>query len=73
MVRRRLEMNLRKIIDTIKERVRYLSVPSELNMKLIEDDMQTGKVIFQGLLDQLKKAPVLPDPCGRCDKSGFRA
>ena len=40
-----------------KERVRYLSVPSELSMKMIEDDMQTGKIIFQGLLDQLKKAP----------------
>lgn len=40
-----------------KERVRYLSVPSELSMKMIEDDMQTGKIIFQSLLDQLKKAP----------------
>lgn len=40
-----------------KELVRYLSVPCELSMKMIEDDMQTGKIIFQGLLDQLKKMP----------------
>lgn len=40
-----------------KERVRYLSVPSELSMKMIEDDMKVGKVIFQNLQDQLRKAP----------------
>lgn len=39
-----------------KERVRYLSVPSELSMKMIEDDMKVGKVIFQNLQDQLRKA-----------------
>lgn len=32
-----------------KERVRYMSVPSELSMKMIEDDMKAGKVIFQNL------------------------
>lgn len=40
-----------------KERVRYLSVSPELSMKMIEDDMQTGRIIFQGLYDQLKKMP----------------
>ena len=38
-----------------KERVRYLSIPSDLSMKMIEDDLKTGEVIFQGLHEQMKK------------------
>lgn len=40
-----------------KEQVRYLSIPPALSVKMIEDDMQTAKIIFQELHDQLKKAP----------------
>ena len=40
---------------TRKEQVRYLSIPSGLTMKMIEDDMKTGEVIFQGLREQLEK------------------
>ncbi len=40
-----------------KEKVRYLSIPSGLSMKMIHEDMKTGEVIFQGLCEQLKKLP----------------
>ena len=38
-----------------KEWVRYLAVPSDLSMKMIDNDMKTGEVIFRGLHEQLKK------------------
>ncbi len=38
-----------------KEKVRYLSVPDNMSMKKIEEDMKIGKVIFKGLQDHLKK------------------
>lgn len=38
-----------------KERVRYLSVPLGLNMKMINNDLKIGEIIFRGLHEQLKK------------------
>lgn len=40
-----------------KERVRYLAVPSDLSMRMIEEDMKTGAVIFGGLHEQIRKSP----------------
>ena len=38
-----------------KERVRYLAVPGDISLKMIEEDLEAGSVIFQGLAEQLKK------------------
>ena len=38
-----------------KEQVRYLKVPKDLNEEKLEEDLKTGKVLFQSLSEQLKK------------------
>lgn len=38
-----------------KERVRYLSVPSDLSMKMIDNDLKIGEIVFRGLHEQIKK------------------